>query len=96
MPRLQVVSTRTIPGPCYSTPRIRITTYFQYLFYSEPPTLALVVASEQQRYTCVPSAMPSASLYPTVDIPDVDLWTFLFERKEKPFPDDHGRSKTLR
>ncbi|OJJ46646.1 hypothetical protein ASPZODRAFT_132744 [Penicilliopsis zonata CBS 506.65] len=32
--------------------------------------------------------MPTASLYPPVDIPDVDLWTFLFERKERPFPED--------
>ncbi|CAL5869569.1 uncharacterized protein PFLUO_LOCUS3799 [Penicillium psychrofluorescens] len=28
------------------------------------------------------------SLYPPVSIPPVDLWTFLFERKDRPFPDD--------
>ncbi|KAJ5112426.1 hypothetical protein N7532_000471 [Penicillium argentinense] len=32
--------------------------------------------------------MPVASNYPTVDIPNVDLWSFLFERKDRPFPDD--------
>ncbi|KAL3456614.1 hypothetical protein BJX64DRAFT_39039 [Aspergillus heterothallicus] len=32
--------------------------------------------------------MPVSSQYPSVDIPNVDLWTFLFERKDKPFPDD--------
>jgi len=39
--------------------------------------------------------MPADSLYPPVDIPNVDLWTFLFERKNKPFPDDHGRPDRL-
>jgi hypothetical protein len=38
--------------------------------------------------------MPVSSDYPTVDIPNVDLWTFLFERKDRPFPDD--KSKWLR
>ncbi|GES57963.1 acetyl-CoA synthetase-like protein [Aspergillus terreus] len=33
--------------------------------------------------------MPVSSSYPSVDIPNVDLWTFLFERKDKPFPDDN-------
>ncbi|KAI9036718.1 acyl--CoA ligase [Aspergillus affinis] len=32
--------------------------------------------------------MPVSSHYPPVDIPNVDLWTFLFERKERQFPDD--------
>ncbi|OAL53362.1 4-coumarate-CoA ligase-like protein [Pyrenochaeta sp. DS3sAY3a] len=32
--------------------------------------------------------MPSESKYPSVPIPDVDIWAFLFERKDKPFPDD--------
>ncbi|KAF2156432.1 acetyl-CoA synthetase-like protein [Myriangium duriaei CBS 260.36] len=32
--------------------------------------------------------MPSESSYPAIDIPNVGLWDFLFERKEKPFPDD--------
>ncbi|KAE8329100.1 hypothetical protein BDV39DRAFT_214098 [Aspergillus sergii] len=33
--------------------------------------------------------MPVSSQYPPVDIPDVDLWTFLFERKDRTFPDDN-------
>ncbi|PGH27871.1 hypothetical protein AJ80_00421 [Polytolypa hystricis UAMH7299] len=32
--------------------------------------------------------MPAKSPYPSVEIPDVDLWQFLFERKDRPFPDD--------
>ncbi|KAF1920035.1 4-coumarate-CoA ligase-like protein [Ampelomyces quisqualis] len=32
--------------------------------------------------------MPSESKYPSLQIPDVDLWAFLFERKDKPFGDD--------
>ncbi|RAL03398.1 acyl--CoA ligase [Aspergillus ibericus CBS 121593] len=32
--------------------------------------------------------MPVSSRYPPVDIPDVDVWTFLFERKDRAFPDD--------
>ncbi|KAL4807169.1 hypothetical protein BDV18DRAFT_113735 [Aspergillus unguis] len=32
--------------------------------------------------------MPVASQYPSIDIPNVDLWSFLFERKDKQFPDD--------
>ncbi|KAL4871932.1 hypothetical protein BDV12DRAFT_163387 [Aspergillus spectabilis] len=32
--------------------------------------------------------MPVSSQYPSIDIPNVDLWTFLLERKDKPFPDD--------
>ncbi|CAJ2501679.1 Uu.00g045320.m01.CDS01 [Anthostomella pinea] len=32
--------------------------------------------------------MPVKSLHADLDIPDLDLWTYLFERKDKPFPDD--------
>ncbi|KAF1973960.1 4-coumarate-CoA ligase-like protein [Bimuria novae-zelandiae CBS 107.79] len=32
--------------------------------------------------------MPTKSSYPDVPIPDVDIWGLLFERKDKPFPDD--------
>jgi hypothetical protein len=35
--------------------------------------------------------MPSESTYPNLPIPDVDLWGFLFERKEKPYSDDKGK-----
>lgn len=33
--------------------------------------------------------MTTESQYPPVEIPDVDLWRFLFER-ETPFPEDTG------
>jgi len=32
--------------------------------------------------------MPVDSSYPKLDIPDVDLWEFLFEREKREFPDD--------
>ncbi|KAF2763899.1 acetyl-CoA synthetase-like protein [Teratosphaeria nubilosa] len=32
--------------------------------------------------------MPTDSLYPPIDIPNVGLWDFLFESKNRPFPDD--------
>ncbi|PSK55337.1 4-coumarate--CoA ligase-like 7 [Elsinoe australis] len=32
--------------------------------------------------------MPSDSLYPKIDIPNISLWDFLFERKDKAFGDD--------
>jgi len=32
------------------------------------------------------SEYPDSHIY----IPDVDIWTFLFERKSKPFSDDQG------
>ncbi|PIA90474.1 putative 4-coumarate--CoA ligase 1 [Cercospora beticola] len=32
--------------------------------------------------------MPSKSTYPDINIPDVGLWDFLFERKDRDFPDD--------
>ena len=34
--------------------------------------------------------MPTESSFPPVVIPNLDLWAFLFERKDKPFPDDKG------
>ncbi|KAH8817224.1 4-coumarate-CoA ligase 2 [Xylogone sp. PMI_703] len=32
--------------------------------------------------------MPTESSYSPIHLPDCDLWDFLFERKDKPFPDD--------
>ncbi|KAF2474564.1 4-coumarate-CoA ligase-like protein [Lindgomyces ingoldianus] len=32
--------------------------------------------------------MPSESQYPPIDIPNTDVWGFLFERKDRPYPDD--------
>lgn len=34
--------------------------------------------------------MPIESSYPKVDIPNVDLWEFLFEQEKKEFPDTTG------
>ena len=35
--------------------------------------------------------MPTESTYPRVDVPDVDLWAFLFEKRDIPYPDDKGK-----
>ncbi|RMJ25493.1 Phenylacetyl-CoA ligase [Aspergillus sp. HF37] len=32
--------------------------------------------------------MPVASSYPSFEVPNLDLWTFLFERNDRPYPDD--------
>lgn len=32
--------------------------------------------------------MPTKSPFPDVEIPNVDLWTFMLERKDRPFPED--------
>ncbi|KAL1958303.1 hypothetical protein VTO42DRAFT_4620 [Malbranchea cinnamomea] len=43
--------------------------------------------------------MPVASLYPKIDIPNVDLWKFLFDNKQRPYPDDkiiYQDAETLR
>ncbi|KAL2045451.1 hypothetical protein ABVK25_012095 [Lepraria finkii] len=32
--------------------------------------------------------MPTESRYPKIDVPNTDLWAFLFERNDRPFPDD--------
>lgn len=32
--------------------------------------------------------MPVESNLPRIDVPNVDIWTFLFERKDKAFPND--------
>ncbi|KAJ5907508.1 hypothetical protein N7495_000190 [Penicillium taxi] len=37
--------------------------------------------------------MPVSSNYPDIDIPNVGLWDFLFERKDRPFPDDKSSLK---
>lgn len=34
--------------------------------------------------------MPFDSAYPPLSIPDVDLFSFLFDRNDREFPDDHG------
>lgn len=39
--------------------------------------------------------MPTESSFPPIVIPNLDVWAFLFERKDKPFPDDKGRTPHL-
>jgi hypothetical protein len=39
--------------------------------------------------------MPFPSSYPPLEIPDIDLWQLLFERKAKPFPDDKGKPTSV-
>lgn len=34
--------------------------------------------------------MPTESYLPKLEIPEIDIWGFLFERKDKPYPDDKG------
>ena len=34
--------------------------------------------------------MPMRSKFPPVALPDGDTWSFLFERQDRPFPDDRG------
>ena len=36
--------------------------------------------------------MPISSQFPSLDLLETDVWSFLFERKSKPFPDDKGIS----
>jgi hypothetical protein len=36
--------------------------------------------------------MPISSQFPPLDLSETDIWSFLFERKSKPFPDDKGIS----
>lgn len=37
--------------------------------------------------------MPTESQYPSFEVPDLGLWDFLFERKDREFPDDKGGKK---
>jgi 4-coumarate--CoA ligase len=39
--------------------------------------------------------MPTDSALPRIDILNVDLWGFLFERKDREFPDNKGTSCNL-
>jgi 4-coumarate--CoA ligase len=36
--------------------------------------------------------MPTESFYPSFEVPKLGLWDFLFERKDREFPDDKGES----
>ncbi|KAI9814824.1 MAG: hypothetical protein M1827_003090 [Pycnora praestabilis] len=35
--------------------------------------------------------MPTGSTYPNIDVPNVDIWAFLFEREGREFPDDKSK-----
>jgi 4-coumarate--CoA ligase len=37
------------------------------------------------------AAMPIDSQHPPISIPPVDFWTFLFERPDREYPDEHGK-----
>ncbi|KAI9697638.1 MAG: hypothetical protein M1836_004588 [Candelina mexicana] len=39
--------------------------------------------------------MPFESTYPPFEVPKVDLWAFLFERKDREFPDDKSKLPNL-
>jgi hypothetical protein len=34
----------------------------------------------------------ASSPFPSIDIPQVDLWSFLFERRDRPYADDKGNA----
>jgi hypothetical protein len=34
--------------------------------------------------------MATLSAYPHIDIPNLDIWDFLFGREDKPYPDSKG------
>ena len=34
--------------------------------------------------------MPIESTYPPITVPPVDLWTLVFERNDREFPEEHG------
>jgi 4-coumarate--CoA ligase len=39
--------------------------------------------------------MPVESTLPRFDVPQVDIWTFLFDRKDREYPGDKGWSLSL-
>jgi len=40
--------------------------------------------------------MPAKSPFPDIEIPNVDLWGLMFERKEKDFPDSKGTQNFMK
>lgn len=40
--------------------------------------------------------MVSSSPYPSIEIPKVDIWDFLFERDDREWPDDQGEQNHVR
>jgi hypothetical protein len=47
---------------------------------------------DRTSYFLIPTTftMPTESSFPKLNIPNIDLWAFLFERKDRPFPDNKG------
>jgi 4-coumarate--CoA ligase len=39
--------------------------------------------------------MPVASSYPKFEVPTVDIWAFLFEKKDREFPDSKGKLESF-
>jgi hypothetical protein len=35
--------------------------------------------------------MVATSLHPAIEIPDIDIWEFLFERTDREWPDDKSK-----
>jgi hypothetical protein len=40
--------------------------------------------------------MPIESPYPTITVPEVDVWTYYLERADREYPEDHGESANAR
>lgn len=55
---------------------------YSLVFILLPVTVVLAIL-EYSSHT-----MPVASTYPSFEVPDVDAWDFMFQRKDRDFPDD--------
>jgi hypothetical protein len=62
--------------------------------YRNHPSLGRFTAFSTSRHQ-KPSKMPVEGFWPSIDIPDVDLWQLIFGRNDRPFPDDQGRLYSL-
>ncbi len=61
------------------------------LLVAIPPKL-VSQSTSLPRFSPLPGilTMPTESTYPRIEVPNLDLWGFLLERRDKPFPDDKG------
>ena len=60
-------------------------------FYAKDPLQPGLASSPQHRAVrSIPYTMPVESKYPRIEISQDDVWKFLFERKDREFPDDKG------
>jgi hypothetical protein len=62
--------------------------------YRNHPSLGRFTAFSTSRHQ-KPPKMPVEGFWPSIDLPDVDLWQLIFGRNDRPFPDDQGRLYTL-